>query len=154
MIEARKEFQIVSCGKFMWVIGGQCWNGILQSTEYYDEVIDKWTLSTPMLEKRKDHCAVAFREKIYVLGGFNREIGRLRTAEVLDTKAKQFSHIKPLQAPRCWFAAAISDHKLYCFGGLEGFDQLESFNLYSEEWESETTVDNFTGSISAVTLYD
>ena len=154
MKEAREEFQIVSCGKFIWAIGGDSLDGILRSTEYYDEVIDKWTLSTPMLEKRCDHSAVAFRDKIYVLGGYNWEVGRLRTAEVLDTKTKQFSFIKPMKTRRCRFAAAISDHKLYCFGGIGRFHQLESFNLYSEKWKKENTVDNFTVDISAVTLYD
>ena len=111
-------------------------------------------VSTPMLEKRCYHSAVAFREKIYVLGGRNLEVGRLRTAEVFDTKTKQFSSIKPMQAPRSWFAAAIADHKIYCFGGLGSLDQVESFNLYSEEWKEEETENEFFVSVSAVTLYD
>ena len=39
----------------------------------------KWNLSTMILEKRSYHSAVAFRENIYVLGGLNQEVGRLRS---------------------------------------------------------------------------
>ena len=40
MKEAREEFQIVLCGKFIWAIGGYSLNEILRTTEYYGEVID------------------------------------------------------------------------------------------------------------------
>ena len=55
LTEARIYFQIVSSWTFIWAIGGRCKNRVLHSTEYYDEVVNKWTLSTPMLEKRTRH---------------------------------------------------------------------------------------------------
>ena len=56
MNEARSEFQVVSCGKYLWAIGGEGTNGVLKTTEFYDVIINKWKKSTPMIEKRCPRC--------------------------------------------------------------------------------------------------
>ena len=134
-----------------WVRCGLRLNG-LNSVEYYDDVADKWTLSTPMIAKRYEHSAVAFREKIYVLGGINSEDGYLRTAEVFDTELEQFSAIKSMNVPRLVFAAAISEHKLYCFGGPD-CKSVESLDLYNGEWKNEEDIAQY-GPTTAVAVYD
>ena len=68
MKETRKMFQVVSCGKRMWALAGQVTNRTLNSTEFYDYVSDQWTVSTPLIENRREHASVAFRGKIYVIG--------------------------------------------------------------------------------------
>ena len=78
--------------------------------------------------------------------------GGLGTAEVLDTKTEQFTALKPMSKPR-WFApTAISEHKLYCFGGFIGFNSVELFNFYSGEWEDAKYSTEFRVSFSAVTF--
>ena len=60
-----------------------------------------------------------------------------------------------LNLPRRYFAAAISKHKLYCFGGDYGYT-MESFDLYKEEWLVEGRMPKllpYFGN-SAVTIYD
>merc|ERR1739838_1061913 len=114
---ARKWFVVVSCNEKLWVFGGENDEGeYLNSTEFYDEKKDKWTMSTPMNEKRCRHSAVAFRDKIYILGGWNKT-SVLNTAEVFDTVTQQFTFISPMSTPRHLFAAAITGEKLFCFGG-------------------------------------
>ena len=156
MNEARAGFQAVSCRKFIWAIGGWVRCGLrlngLNSVEYYDDVADKWTLSTPMISKRYGHSAVAFREKIYVLGGINSEDGYLRTAEVFDTELEQFSVIKSMSVPRSVFSAAISEHKLYCFGSRD-CKSVESSDLYTGEWKNEENMAH-NRSTTAVAVYD
>ena len=61
--------QVVSCGKFIWELGGWGEGEILNSTKYYFDVTDKWTKSIPMLDKIAGHSAVAFRDHIYIIGG-------------------------------------------------------------------------------------
>ena len=67
--------------------------------------------------------------------------GGLGTAEVLDTKTEQFTALKPMSKPRCFVPTAISEHTFYCFIGHrlngEWIESMESFNLYSGEWEKE-----------------
>jgi len=155
---ARINFQVVSCGKLIWAIGGGNFNGTLNTTEYFDDINNKWTNSTPMIERREDHSAVAFREKIYIIGGYSYMYGRLnfsRFAEVLDSKTKQFTAIMNPNVRRFQFAAAISEHKLYCFGG-DRADTVESFDLYKEEWLEEGRMPKYLSSCrtSAVTIFD
>ena len=157
MSEERVDLQIVSCRKLIWAIGGRNANETSNSTEYYDHLTDKWTKSTQMLEKRSGHSAVAFRDHIYVIGGIrSHPFAVVLTAEVLDTKTGQFTAIKPIKTSCCVFATAISEHKLYCFGSLR-FDRVmlvESFNLYSGEWETEENLNKLDQGDFAITVYD
>ena len=65
----RPSFQIVSCWKYFWAICGYGGIGILNACEYYDEIIDKFTNSSNMLQKRLGHSGVAFRAITFVIGG-------------------------------------------------------------------------------------
>ena len=57
------------------------------------QVVDKWTMSTPMIERRCSHSAVASLNDVYVLGG-KSETPSLNCVEVFHTVMKQFSLIK------------------------------------------------------------
>ena len=164
MNEARRNFQAVSCGNLIWAIGGRApfssvKGKVLNSTEFYNDVTDKWTISTPMIESRHGHSAVAFREDIYVLGGGNNHVSRIRSAEKLDTTSEQWTAINSMKVPRNWFGAAISEHKLYCFGGNYGNKTtVEYFDLYKEVWFDKVDVDDakisfFRQHVTAVTVY-
>jgi len=152
----RRWFVVVSCGGFMWASGGK--NDInerLNSTEFYDEKNDKWTMSSPMNEKRSSHSAVAFRDKIYILGGVNSTY--LNTAEIFDTTTQQFTSISPMSHPRIQFAVAISGEKIFCFGGENSdstIDSVESFNMKTGEWKSEKKLSQASCALTAVTLYE
>ena len=145
----RIDFPVVSCGKYMWALGGKNSSlNSLNSTEYYDNITDEWTLSTPMKEKRFYHASVAFRDNILVIGGWNSIDDPLNTAEILDTKLNQFSSLKSMRVPRYSLAATISGNKLYCFNGFTNNDEhsevrrpVESFNLYTICWHEEDEVD-------------
>merc|ERR1739838_1260373 len=114
---ARESFVVVSCGEKIWSFGGLSDKGEhLNSNEFYDEKKDKWTMSSPMNEKRSEHSAVAFRDKIYILGGSNGT-SVLNTAEVFDTVTQQFTFVSPMPTPRGTFAAVITGVKINCFGG-------------------------------------
>ena len=154
MNEARSEFQVVSCGKYLWAIGGEGTNGVLKTTEFYDVIINKWKKSTPMIEKRSGHSAVAFREDIYVIGGLN-DVGFLSSTEKLDTTSEQWTSISSMRIPRHSFGTAINGHKLYCFGGdLVTGTSVVYFDLYSEVWVEEGRMPEDFRSFSAFTLYN
>ena len=152
---ARTHFTLVSCGNYMWAFGGygeydRCVvKGTLDTTEYYDENKNEWRRSTPMTEGRSGHSAVAFRDSIYVIGGRGHDEEILCTAEVFDTKTKQFSSLSSMRVPRNWFGAAISEHKLYCFSGLE-LNSVESFDLYIGKWIEEINMPEYGDNSSAL----
>ena len=88
-----------------------------------------------MVTNKYDYSAVTFREKIYIIGGVNQD-KVLRSAEVFDTKTNHLTALMDMHVPRHLFAAAISEHKLYCFGG--NYHNVESFDLYKEKWLEES----------------
>ena len=154
MNEARLEFQMVSCGKYIWVLGGKTLFGsVLNTTEYYDDVNDKWTMFNPMIEERYGHSAVAFREDVYVVGGHDG-VKFLRSSEKLDTTNRQWTAISSMKIPRGFFGAAINEHKLYCFGGNLGREtKVEYLNLYSGDWIEEGVISIESYFTSAITVF-
>ena len=154
MNEARLHFQIVSSGKFIWAIGGEVSTGVLNTTEYYDDVTNKWTKSFPMIQKRSGHSAIAFREYIYVIGGDN-DAGHLHSVEKLNVTTKQWTAITSMKDARAAFGCTINRYKLYCFGGSHGLEtKVEHFNLYTGDWIEEEEMPIENGLTSAVTIYD
>ena len=156
MNEARTDFQVVSLGKYIWAIGGEGQGGsVLNITEYYDDVTDKWTNSNPMIEKRHGHSAVAFREEIFVIGGEDG-FGRLSSAEKLNTTTEQWTAISSMKVVRAFFGAAINENKLYCFGDNVSIEaKVEYFDLYRGTWMEEGAILLWNRlDSSAVTVYD
>ena len=138
----RVDFVVVSCGNYVWAFGGRnVEKEVLNSSEFYDEIKNKWTITIPMIEGRCSHSAVDHLNIIYFIGGRN-ETSKLQSAEVFDTITQQFSLMKSMEVPRSLFAATISGEKIYCFGGRNdrGFlDSVKSFNFITEEWKTEKT---------------
>ena len=152
----RVDFVVVSCGNLIWTFGGLNVEGeVLNSSEFYEEKKNKWTMTTPMIEKRRSHSAVAHLNNIYLIGGKN-ETSTLNSAEVFDIVTQQFSLMKSMEVPRGCFAATISGEKIYCFGGLSDsayLDSVESFNLITEEWKTEKNLFEKKACFAAVTVY-
>ena len=147
----RSHFVAVSSGDFIWAFGGLHDN----STEFYDEKKDVWTMTTPMIEERHSHSAVAFRHNIYVLGGWNGFY--LNTAEIFDTLTHQFSSMQSMEIPRMDFAATVNGNYIYCLGGFypNGYaDSVESFNMITGEWKNEENLPQRKQNLAAVTVYD
>ena len=145
MNEARYCFPVVSCGKYVWALGGivdttrkhkdkkmKCSN----STEVYDTNKDKWTVSVNMLECRHDHVAVAFRDKIYIFGE--------STAEVLDTTLLQSTAIVMMRNICNLGPITVCGKKIYIFGGRtyrsKGETPVCSYNMKTEQWIEELSV--------------
>ena len=126
-------------------------NKLLDSSEFYDENKDMWTMSTPMIQRRSRHSAVAFRSNIYLLGG-----SKVNTIEIFDTMMQQFTRIRSRRFLRCHFGATISGEKIFCLGGYGkgDFDAVYSFNLVTREWKRETTLPQKLFGIAAVTAYE
>ena len=109
-----------------------------------------------MIKKRASPAAVGFRDRIFVIGGFNEDDGVLNTTEVFDINTKQFTLLKQnMTTPRFSLVAAISGCKLYCFAGFDGMSNytasVESFNIYTETWKKEEDIELYVDDV--VTIY-
>ena len=157
--EARRSFAMVSCGNYLWALGGRDNNlQTLKSAEYYDVSVGEWKFSANMIHGRCFHSAVAYQDKIFVIGG-SKTIGTIRnSAEMLDTITGQFSMIKSMRVQREMFAAAISGSKIYCFGGSDGkfgnLDSVESYDVFTGDWMDEGKVPPRKPGLTAVTIFE
>ena len=154
MNEARSCFPLVSCGKYVWALGGIVVTNVdkaimpSKSIETYDTAKDVWKASVEMLEHRVGHAAVSFRKKIYIFGNL--------TAELFDTTVLQSTAI--VMTLFIWYfdAVAISGKKIYIFGGpcnRTGGTSVCSYNVKSNEWMKERSVS--AGIIhSALTVFE
>ena len=160
---ARRDFQLVSCEDFIWALGGRGYNAlseryeVLNSTEFYDDIINRWIPSASMIEKRCGYGAIAFRKHILIIGGEGSNGESLASAEVLDTVFMQFSAIKSMSIPRQLFAVTIVGKFVYCFGGQnddqeDALSSIESYNLITNEWKTENNLPRKRSSFRAVTV--
>lgn len=112
----------------------------------------------PMLEPRRDHCAVGTTDgKIYVIGGWHKETainkwgGKYNTGkgivsmtmECYDPKKNKWEYKKPLYCERMDFAAVTGkDDKIYVFGGAVGMSDdpttqvLNTIEVYDPKIDS------------------
>ena len=161
---ARSNFEVVSCGSSIWALGGSTKtsdgsvNVSVGSTEQYDLIKGRWTVSVPMIQSRSLHCAVAYHNLIMVVGGYDTDHNCLSTVEVFDTKTKQFSLIMPMKLPRSSFAATICGNILYCFGGRnsrgEALSSVEYYDIERNEWKMQEGMPDGRYYLNAVTGFN
>ena len=93
----RKNFLVVSCRNYIWAFGGRNAEGeVLNSSEFYDENKEKWTMTTLVIKRRFSHSAVANLNNIYLIGGKNETL-TLNSAEVFNIVTQQFSLMKSMK---------------------------------------------------------
>jgi len=96
----------------------------------YEEMI--WESNMPIPTPRGEMAFTTFDEKIYVIGGFDKNEKALDVVEVYDTKTNSWSTIAPLPEPLHHITAAAYEGKLYVAGGTQ--DQIPSyFGLHLRE---------------------
>ena len=101
----------------------------MSSVESYDAQEDAWAIGAPMLSRRSGHCAAVCGERLFVFGGVCRVSLHggpdvLNSCEMFDPRSRQFVYIRPMLAVRCSFAVAVSNGRIYCFGGVGGRDRV------------------------------
>ncbi|GFT07690.1 kelch-like protein 10 [Trichonephila clavipes] len=106
----------------IYIAGGFNGTQVLDSAECYDPTTDEWTLIPNMNTPRSGVKAVAFRNYLYVIGGFNGS-NRLSTGTLVeryDKVTKMWTFVSPMLGPRSNFATAIINDLLYVIGGFNG----------------------------------
>jgi hypothetical protein len=116
--------------------------------------IDLWEVGVPMSEKRRYAGACAINGKIYVFGGCKEtytmmetvSLEGLRSAEVFDPVEKTWTTIAPMNSQRYKAAYAVSNNKIYVFGGMKNTASnnttIECYNPETDVWEIIGTMDN------------
>ena len=111
----------------IYVVGGKREKSALRerSAAKYDIKNDSWTPLPNMLEIVSDGAAVAFQDKIYVIGGFDGFMVHDCT-QIFDPETGTWSYGPRMHASRAGVSAAVYAGTIYVIGGFDGGERLRS----------------------------
>ena len=87
-----------------------------------------WTTGANMITPRTDFAGAVLNEKIYIIGGFNKEGKTVNTVEYYDPKKDGWSTASPLPGQLDHASAAVYNGTLYVVGGNDRQDHIEDKN--------------------------
>ncbi len=140
----------VAEGGYIYVIGGGNNQGVaLDDVLRFDPRTGRSEFFAKLKSPRRNHRAVAYLGKIYVLGGYN---GRPMfgdsifeaSMEVIDLATREVSSAPPMPVAKAGFACAISGGKLYVLGGakvknngsIATTNSVEAYDLAKRTWSN------------------
>jgi hypothetical protein len=137
----RSNLAVVSLDKKVYAFGGDAGN---DRNEVYDSTSDKWQTLVPLPTPRihLNGSAVAFSERIYVLGGAEKWFVTSAKNEVYYPFSDSWDERAPLPTPRQSPVLAACRKKIYVIGGHGGYPPLfqnlpivEAYDPMSDRWE-------------------
>ena len=94
MQTGRSYFAAVSCGDYIYAIGGRSNNtNATKTVERYDPKSDNWTYVEEMEFERSEHAACVLDGKIYVVGGRDGDKKSVKAIECFDTNDNSWSAV-------------------------------------------------------------
>ena len=162
----RASFAVVSCGEFVYALGGsiRCISGsgssigaATDSVERCDPGKGEWQLRAPLLEERFGHSAVAYEDRIFVTGGQSRFGTPLSSGEIYDCNTGETTSMTPMRVARFNFGIAIHDSKIYCVGGYGAkthmpLQSTEVYDILTNSWKQSGDTVSISGRIYCTTL--
>ena len=101
-----------------------------------------WVRGANMPTPRTDFTGTVLDDKVYIIGGLNRNGTSLDAVEFYDPKTDSWGTINPLPKGLDHAAAAAYDDKLFVVGGKQNDDtrnkELFIYNALTDEWQKGT----------------
>lgn len=152
---------IVTHNDMIYFIGGNDENIAKKSFYAYSLKTEKWEKLPDMNEGRLGHCALYYKDSIYVFGGIGNVKDSpviLSSVEVFDINKGVWRKEKDMPQKKGRFAMASKGNKVYFFGGLKdktkSTDSVEEFDLETGTWEGKEDLPGAMNRMSAVTSQD
>jgi DNA-binding CsgD family transcriptional regulator len=135
----RAAFATANLGDFLYVIGGENAEGVLDSVARYDSRAQVWTELSKKPTSVADVRAVRIGDKLYVPGGRTgaNPSDVSDVFERYDPRTERWESLPKLPARRSGYALAALEGNLYLFGGWDGTSYQDSVFVYepdAEEW--------------------
>lgn len=136
----RAGFAAVTLGNYIYLIGGENAQGVLDIVERYDQRSATWTVLSAKPTPVTDVRAAVISGQIYVPGG-RLSANSSEVTDVLeryDPASEAWESLPPLPAPRSAYAMAAVEGKLYVFGGWDGTSYRDDVFVYDPDraqWE-------------------
>ena len=135
MKEVRKQAGCAVFGGRIVVSGGideirQDGLHFLKTVEVYDRCANEWSNMPDMLHRRYGHASVSIRNKLYIIGGCEKQ------CEVFDSFCQKFADIKPILPIYTYYA--FKTHYLIMGNKIKIYNKksLDAavFDVEKEEW--------------------
>ncbi|HEY76264.1 MAG TPA: hypothetical protein G4O00_08800 [Thermoflexia bacterium] len=116
----RAGLALVALKERLYAIGGEGPEGITGAVEVYNPIDDTWSRGPEKPTPVTYVTGGVIDGKAYVPGGCTEGGAATDVLEVFDPAAGQWEQAEPLPAPRCGYALAVYEDRLYLFGGTDG----------------------------------
>ena len=129
---------------------------MLPSLVFAQETTEIWESLPMMPTPRTEVVAVAVDEKIFVIGGFDRDGNATDTVEVYDTLNNSWGKVSPLPEKLHHVGAAASvtasNNEIYVVGGYKNgwiaTDSMFIYNTDTDTWDSGPTMPTARGALT------
>jgi N-acetylneuraminic acid mutarotase len=161
---ARTEIAAVRVGRFVYVMGGFLRAGFsTAATERYDIVRDRWTRVANMPVALNHAAAVAYRGRVYVLGGYSSLTGlrdEVATLYRYDPRRDRWRRLPSMPTARGALAVGVIGGRLYAAGGAgQGgvHAELEVYDFKHRRWSRGPAMtvarDHLAGAVAGGRFY-
>jgi hypothetical protein len=138
MEEARQWHTTAMHKDMIYAVGGE---GSPDTVEVYDTATNVWTelAGGVMSRARNDSASAVYKGKLYVVGGMNEDGEMLRTIEVYDFAAQQWSLLPTeMTDAREEHGVVVCEDNLFVVGGwgedYTALDSVEVYDFATETW--------------------
>ena len=109
----------------------------VRTTQILDPMMKKSDTRSPMSTARDGHSCLYYEGTIYVIGGFNEEVGSLDSCEAYDLVTDQWTSRRSMTTKRSMFGACLCTHEVFVFGGHhKGYlNTVEKYTFDSDAWQ-------------------
>ena len=107
------------------------------SNSYAENV--EWSTEAPMPTIRTEHTAAIIEDRIYVIGGFDRNGDVIKRVEVYDINKNEWIEVEPMPVALHHASATSFEEKLYVVGGfIDGWNPTSKLYIYDSVEDSWT----------------
>lgn len=138
----RAGFATATIGNYIYLIGGENEQGVLDTVERYDHRSMTWTALSTKPTAVSNVRAAVLSGNIYVPGG-SLTIGSRQITDAFERYnpvSEEWESLPALPAPRSAYALAAVEGKLYLFGGWDGTSYRDEVFAYDPDREVWSTL--------------
>ena len=150
-----------SLNGYIYLTGGQTDRGASRSVFSYDPMKDQWQEKMPLLQARMEHAMCAFENKLYVFGGYSKNIIRaydVNTVEAYNVDTAQWTVVVENTPKISGIHCCLVDTDIYIAAGFT-YDENKktrevwTFSLTKNEWRTVARLSTPVMAIPICALY-
>ena len=145
----------------LYLSGGQTDKGIIRTLWCYQVSTDSWTAKASMKRGRVDHTAAFHKNKIYALGGYDKNMIKaydVNTVECYDIETNQWCTVFEGSPKLSGISGCLFGPKVYVIGGFSYDENAKRnevwcYNLDNNDWHVITRITSPAITVPCCALY-